>query len=249
MTTRFLSNTPYARSEIEMQQIPGFRPRTSGISVSRFSYCARRHTQANNQREATAKELDTPSNCACHNCVLKAEKKNGSSPGCVCLGERLVAGCVPFCKLLEIMTAEIDITPFSARVSRLSATKTTFFHCNQHRTRFWKLYDKHNAAADEAAMCAALYLLCADTFLWKKSILAIKPDFIDFSAIQIHGVDLNGYVLFHAAKDLYKGTKHISLSELTDPELVSDEAFRLVVAAFLIRRYGAEVLCAERISQ
>lgn len=80
MTTRFLSNTPYARSEIEMQQIPGFRPRTSGISVSRFSYCARRYTQANNQREATAKELDTPSNCACHNCVLKAEKKNGSSP-------------------------------------------------------------------------------------------------------------------------------------------------------------------------
>ena len=47
------------------------------------------------------------------------------------------------------------------------------------------------------------------------------------------------------AKDLYRGTKHISLSELTDPELVSDETFRLVIASFLIRRHGAGVLEAE----
>jgi len=54
-------------------------------------------------------------------------------------------------------------------------------------------------------------------FLWSKAEGEIEPDLIDFSAIQIHGVDLDGYVLFYTAKDLYKGTKHISLSELTDP--------------------------------
>ena len=43
-----------------------------------------------------------------------------------------------------------------------------------------------------------------------------------------------------------KGTNHISLSELVDPELVSEDTFRLVVTAFLIRRYGPEVLSAER---
>lgn len=69
---------------------------------------------------------------------------------------------------------------------------------------------------------------------------------IRFKAIGIHGVDLGGYVLFHTARDLYQGTKHISLSELTDPELVSDETFRLLIAAFLIRRYGADVLEEER---
>lgn len=95
---------------------------------------------------------------------------------------------------------------------------------------------------DEAAMCAAIYLLCADTFLWGKSVMAVKPDFIDFPFIQIHGVDLNGYVLFHTDKDLYKGTRHISLSELTGPELVSDWAFKLIVKAFLIRRYGTAVI-------
>lgn len=140
------------------------------------------------------------------------------------------------------LSAEVGVRSFVARVSSLSAAETPFFSCDQHRRRFWKLFEVLSAVPDEAAMCAAIYLLCADTFLWGKSVMAVKPDFIDFSAIQIHGVDLNGYVLFHTAKDLYKGTKHISLSELTDPELVSDWAFQLIVKAFLIRRYGTAVI-------
>lgn len=93
---------------------------------------------------------------------------------------------------------------------------------------------------------AAVYLLTANPFLWSKSQTATTPECINFPAIHIHGVDLDGYVLFHTARDLYSGSKHIRLSELTDPELVSDEAFRLIVTAFLIRRYGAAVLSAER---
>lgn len=227
MSVRFLSSTPLARTEIEMQRIPGFPARKSGMTVSRFSY--------------------TPADCDCRNCTKKAEKKNGCSlTECICLRERLEAGCVPLNELLEAMVAEIDTAPFSTSVSHLSTKDTPFFDCDQHCLRFWKRWEAQRTVTDEAAMCAAIYLLSADTFLWGKSVMAVKPDFIDFSAIQIHGVDLNGYVLFHTAKDLYKGTKHISLSELTDPELVSDWTFRLVVKAFLIRRYGAQVLCAER---
>lgn len=74
-------------------------------------------------------------------------------------------------------------------------------------------------------MCAALYLLSADRFLWGKAISAIEPDIIHFQKIHIHSVDLNGYVLFHTAKDLYQETKHISLSELVDLELVGDMTF------------------------
>lgn len=223
MNARFMGGTPHARSEIEMQQIPGFKSRKSGMVVSRFSY--------------------TPVDCDCHGCTQKAEKKEGGGlTECICLRERLEAGCVPLNELLEVMAAEVGTAPFSARVSRLSARDTPFFDCGQHSLRFWNLWEAHKAVPDEAALCAAVFLLSADSFLWGKSVTAIKPDFIDFSAIQIHGVDLNGYVLFHAARDLYKGTSHISLSELTDPELVSDWAFRLVVKAFLIRRYGEAVI-------
>ena len=74
----------------------------------------------------------------------------------------------------------------------------------------------------------------------------MHPELIEFSAVSIRGIGLDGYVMFHCAKDLYKGTNRLSLSELTDPELISDGTFWTVVTAFLVRRYGAEVLEEER---
>ena len=47
------------------------------------------------------------------------------------------------------------------------------------------------------------------------------------------------------ARDLYRGSQHISLSELIDPELVSDQVFERIVTACLIRRYGNVVLQEE----
>lgn len=227
MTIRFMSDTPYAGIEIEMQRIPGFRPRGSGIVVSRQRY--------ENQEET------------CCRCTKRGGRyEDGIERGCTCQRERRVAACVPFSELLEQFAREVAVSPFVARVSRVSARNPPVFFLAGHRSRFERIWEGHERTADEDAMCAAVYLLTADRFLWSRSVAAILPDIIQFSEIRIHGVDLDGYVLFHTAKDLYKGTNHISLSELVDPELVSEDTFRLVVTAFLIRRYGPEVLSAER---
>lgn len=225
MITQFMRNTKYANTEFEMQLIPGFTPRRSGMSVSRFEYSAR--------------------DCDCKTCAYKTRKKTcGSTTGCVCLRERLVAGCVPLSELLGVLTKEVPERLFVARVLRLSRQPISIFESSTHQMRFEAAHKEN--LTDSAGQTAAVFLLTADPFLWSKARLAVTPGKIDFRAIHIHGVDLVGYVLFHTAKDLYAGTKHISLSELTDPELVSDAAFRLIVTAFLIRRYGTEVLCAER---
>ena len=186
--------------------------------------------------------------CDCRLCEYADKKENACKVpnGCVCFRERLVAGCVPFSELLELLIDEVDVKPFVTRVTHLSGEIPPIFFLTGHRERFDSLWCRHSRVADEDAMCAALYLLSADRFLWGRSAAAVQPDMIRFKAIGIHGVDLGGYVLFHTARDLYQGTKHISLSELTDPELVSDETFRLLIAAFLIRRYGADVLEEER---
>lgn len=227
MTARFMSDTPYAGAEREMQRIPGFYPRGSGLTISRFQYSAK--------------------DCDCHFCIYKSKKRRCEKPdGCVCLRERLVAGCVLFEELLERLTAEVEVSPFVSRVERLSAQAHPCFFLSGHWERFEGLWKRHIRTADEDAMCAALYLLSADQFLWGKSVSSIEPDMIYFQKIRIHGVDLNGYVLFHTAKDLYQGTKHISLSELVDSELVDDMTFELIITAFLIRRYGCGVLNAER---
>ena len=227
MTARFMSGTPYAALEIEMQRPPGFRPRKSGMIISRCA-CG---TQE----------------CGCSLCAHK--KRNGTdqaAKGCAYLCERILTGCTPLTKLMGDLTAEATRKPFAARVARMSEDFSTFFFLAGHQERFDSLLDGKSNPADTDALYATLYLLSADRFLWGKSVPAVKPDAVHFKEIQIHGVDLGGYVLFHTARDLYQGTQHISLSELTDPELVGDETFRLIIQAFLIRRYGLGALSAER---
>ena len=88
MTARFMSGTPYARTELEMQRIPGFHPRGSGLTVSRVRYSA--------------------ADCDCRLCAYKSRKRKcEKADGCICLRERLVAGCVPLEELLERLTAEL----------------------------------------------------------------------------------------------------------------------------------------------
>ena len=62
------------------------------------------------------------------------------------------------------------------------------------------------------------------------------------SRIRLGSVTLEQYILFHAARDVYLGTKHIRLSELTDRELIPDEILRLIVNAFVMERYGVDIV-------
>lgn len=218
MNTKFMGGTPLAQIEIEMQRIPGFTPRKSGMMVSRFSY--------------------NPVN------TLKTEKNSQCNPeGCTCPQKRFAAGGVPLNELLEEISVEVNARPFEARMSNLTRQTIQLFREHGHCLRYEAARQANLIGV--AHQTAAVFLLTADSFLWNKSRQAVTSEGVCFSDIRIHGVDLDGYVLFHTAKDLYSGTKRISLSELTDPELVSDEAFRLIVLAFLIRRYGAEVLLVE----
>ena len=227
MTARFMRGTPYAALEIEMQRPPGFRPRKSGMIISRCA-CS---TQG----------------CGCSLCAHK--ERNGTdqtAKRCSCLCEQILAGCMPLSKRMGDLTAEAAGKPFVARVARMSKDFSSLFFLAGHQERFDRLLDGKSNPADTDVLYAVLYLLSADRFLWGKSVPAVRPGTICFKEIQIHGVDLGGYVLFHTAKDLYQGTQHISLSELTDPELVGDEIFRLIIHALLIRRYGLEAISAER---
>ena len=69
MTAKFMASTPYANTEFEMQMIPGFTPRRSGMTVSRFEYSV----------------CGDDGSC----CSQQGRKKKDTNPaGCVCLRER-----------------------------------------------------------------------------------------------------------------------------------------------------------------
>ena len=146
MTARFMRGTPYAALEIEMQRPPGFRPRKSGMIISRC-VCG---TQE----------------CDCSLCAHK--ERNGidqMAKRCACLCEQILAGCTPLSKLRGDLTAEAVGKPFAARVARVSEDFSSIFFLAGHQERFDSLLDGKSNPADTDVLYAALYLLSADRFL------------------------------------------------------------------------------------
>lgn len=228
MPVRFMRGTPLAITEIEMQLIPGFSPRSIGVMRSRYKY--------------------TSADCNCQFCTqTSGKKKCCGSTGGICLSERIMAGCVPYGELLRLFIKEIQLRAFAARIDKLlreSEVNPMLFRNAEHRRRFQSmqksgLFPLLNLSE---AYAAAVFLLTSDAFLWKQSKDCIGQSSIRFNDIRIHGVDLDGYAIFHTARDLYHGTDHIAISELSDPELINDKLLRLIINAFLVRRHGISVI-------
>ena len=95
-----------------------------------------------------------------------------------------------------------------------------------------------------AAMLCALYLLTADCRLWSRVRQNVHAKGIQFHGLILGDITPEAYTLFMATKDLYCGTKHITVSDLADKEIVSPKMFGVLCEAMALRRYGMAV-CGE----
>ena len=125
--------------------------------------------------------------------------------------------------------------------------KELIFRSMKHRNDFYSLLMGKRAKALQHTpnYAAAVFLLSADEKLWDRVCKNVLDTGIYFDRIRLGGVTLEQYILFHAAKDVYNGTKHIRLSELTDRDLIPDEILRLIVNAFVIEKCGVEIVKQE----
>lgn len=90
---------------------------------------------------------------------------------------------------------------------------------------------------------AVLYLLTADHILWIRTKRHIERNGkVDLQSVQLGDISTDGYALWKAVKELQTGERQISLCELSDSDVISDRAFRLIVQATTIARFGAAVL-------
>lgn len=107
--------------------------------------------------------------------------------------------------------------------------------------------EKHRLAFVEAirkldkknfALMSALYLLTAEHKLWMQIRNYVERNEIKFERFKPKDSTENGYTLLCCAKDLYLGTKHITISDLADTELIAPRMFALICNAMAIRRFG-----------
>ena len=114
------------------------------------------------------------------------------------------------------------------------------FMNKHHQKRFDQavtLLDMNNSV-----QMSAVYLLTADYKLWKQSKRFVEKNRICFGAFTPSDCTETGYSAYCAAKDIYLGTKHFTLSDLADKELITPKLFELLCNAMSIKRYGIEVL-------
>ena len=140
---------------------------------------------------------------------------------CVCLEERIEAGVV-----------ELNRQPFR------------FFLSDAHRER-WTHW-KNRCYGMSGRNAAALFLLTADEELWQRVLWHFDSSGFDFPAIRLSGIHPELYSIYQAAKTISVGGDNIVIEDLAFSELVSDRAFRLILGALLLCRYGEVVLNLER---
>ena len=141
----------------------------------------------------------------------------------------------------QILTAamrQIRCPPFRKRFHEyIESEENPMIYLNErHRARF--VLAARNVRKDNFALLSALYLLTADGRLWSCCKHHIAANTVFFEKIKLYDCSEKAYTLYCAAKDLTLGTKHITVSDLADADLVPSMLFRTICNAVAIRRFG-----------
>ena len=143
--------------------------------------------------------------------------------------------------MLKTLCYENDGRKLAERLRTIGESQLKNGFMNKHHQ---KRFDQAVTLLDmnNSVQMSAVYLLTADYKLWKQSKRFVEKNRICFGAYTPSGCTEIGYSAYCAAKDIYLGTKHFTLSDLADKELITPKLFELLCNAMSIKRYGIEVL-------
>ena len=186
----------------------------------------------------------TRKDCDCRFCLFYRKETGCAEAGCPVLDVRLGCGAASIGEAVKTVFKDAKNTAFQKRLFQIYNRKDDadmIFQSNRHRQIFEA--ERLNLRKPGKKALAVLYLLTADKALWQKT----KPFLTDNGKVDLKGVHLgaistDGYALWKAAKEIQTGEKQISLYELADNGVVSDNAFRLIVKAVTIARYDTAIL-------
>lgn len=109
-----------------------------------------------------------------------------------------------------------------------------------HRVIFNSFLESKREYNLPPAVISAAFLLSADSKLWRRAKHHLRRNELYFERITADVMSPDRYVLLRTAQDLYEDTIHLSLTDITDRNVISDEMFELIAEAIRIRRYGVK---------
>ena len=221
MTRYFMRDTPLCQMEQQMMTPPYFKPRGHGRYYPGFQY--------------SRDDMECP---YCMNF-----RRNHPCPleQCVCLDERIVAGAIDLNEFVRDCFFPEAGAQLQARLERsFNGCSIEFFLSDSHRER-WQHW-RARCYRMSGRNLAALFLLTAYEDIWRRMIWKFDARGFDFQSVQLSGIQPELYSVYQAAKAISTGSRNITLADLASPELVTDEAFHLIVCALLLAKCGDAIL-------
>ena len=118
------------------------------------------------------------------------------------------------------------------------------FISSYHRKTFTKfiLENVRNPYSSRYEYIAAVFLLSADKFLWKRAENALTGRSVNFDQIKLKGISTQSYALYKAARSIYMGDLGIALHELGDDELIDQATMFTIFCGVMLLRNGIGLL-------
>ena len=216
MTRYFMRDTPLCQMEQQMMTPPYFKPRGHGRYYPGFQY--------------SRDDMECP---YCMNF-----RRNHPCPleQCVCLDERIAAGALNLNEFVrDCFFPEAGVQLLARLERNFTCCSISFFLNECHRERWQHWRERYYRMSGRNL--AALFLLTAYEEIWRRMIWKFDARGFDFQSVQLSGIQPELYSVYQAAKAISTGSRNITLADLASPELVTDEAFHLIVCALLLAKY------------
>ncbi len=181
-------------------------------------------------------------------CKYCADKKRNTGcihNNCPYLYERAALGTVDYKTFLKKKYLNHPSEMFYSRICELTKTYNGCMYLSDgheyyfdrllHKQRKKKLFKNTN-------ILAAVYLLTSSPHLWNMVKENIRENHINFEKIKLKDISTDEYAIYQMAKTFCDSIPRVMYSELADRELVSDDAFKAIINAMLLKTFGVDVI-------
>ena len=229
MSRYFMYGTSLGGIEQLMMLAPNFPQRRSGIVINNHFNCKGGIN-------------------ICNGCAAKV-KSRGNLNDCFCFKEKLEADEIEYMDLIRDCFGRIKNYALENRLKlRCNCFAGELFLNHSHKERFYRVHHEQDIDVWERTptYLAVIFLLTDDEVLWDISEHAVCINGFDFSQIHLRQISTEGYALYQTAKTIWSGKEYIRISEIADKELIDDTAFKIIINASLIAKYGADVFLIKK---
>lgn len=184
-----------------------------------------------------------PEDVDCKLCTEYRGKHPCPHAVCPYIAERIEAGVVTYQEAIQAMIPAS--CKMSQRLPKLIHSYPDSFWSDPRHKRRMELFNNqlgYIPKRNTPSYYAAMYLLTANDPIHRRTANCFYHGGIEFHYAALTGISPHNYALYCAACGLRSNAKCVTLAEMADPDIIDDEAFRLIVNAMLIAKYGMDAL-------